>query len=191
MNNLIPQYPQYPQSNQAPLKVACDTWRLPYWDWAAKKPQPSGNSNYSVLPNCHFANIGCGFPQAKVSKIFPTRYTSSLCLAVRLWDSTELVNRIWRSLYATNVLRSPIRADYRSFENTTGASRREPSTDDDGWVQGVETNDDITATLRDPNSDPGDWTQALGTIADAVHCLFTAEYMTNYEAFATARFGPS
>lgn len=77
------------------------------------------------------------------------------------------------------------------MENTKGTSRWAPSTDDDGWVQGVENNDDITATLRDPKSDPGDWTQALGTIADAVYRLFTSEYMTNYEAFATARFGPS
>jgi tyrosinase len=40
--------PQYPQSDQARLNAACDSWRLPYWDWAAQKPQPYGNPNYSV-----------------------------------------------------------------------------------------------------------------------------------------------
>lgn len=45
MKNLVP---GYPQSDQARLNAACDSWRLPYWDWAAKKPQPSGNPNYGV-----------------------------------------------------------------------------------------------------------------------------------------------
>ena len=45
MKNLVQ---QYPQSDQAHLNAACDSWRLPYWDWPAKKPQPSGQPNYSV-----------------------------------------------------------------------------------------------------------------------------------------------
>ena len=46
MKNLITTFPQDQQAN---LNAAADSWRLPYWDWAAKK-NDGGSINFNV-PN--------------------------------------------------------------------------------------------------------------------------------------------
>ncbi len=40
--------PAFPKSEQGKLREAANSWRFPYWDWAAKKPQESGEPNYDV-----------------------------------------------------------------------------------------------------------------------------------------------
>jgi tyrosinase len=45
VNDIIP---NFPKSEQADLKKAADVWRFPFWDWASKKPDDSGDYNYNV-----------------------------------------------------------------------------------------------------------------------------------------------
>ena len=45
INDVIP---QFPKSDQADLKKAADVWRFPYWDFATKKTDASGERNYNV-----------------------------------------------------------------------------------------------------------------------------------------------
>ena len=45
VNDIIP---KFPESEQADLKKAADVWRFPYWDWASKKADGSGEYDYDV-----------------------------------------------------------------------------------------------------------------------------------------------
>jgi tyrosinase len=45
VNDIIP---EFPKSDQTELKKAADVWRFPYWDWAMKKVDDSGEANYNV-----------------------------------------------------------------------------------------------------------------------------------------------
>lgn len=45
VNDIIP---QFPESEQADLKKAADLWRFPFWDWATKKPDESGEYDYDI-----------------------------------------------------------------------------------------------------------------------------------------------
>jgi len=41
----------FPEDERATLREALKSWRFPYWDWAAKKPDPNDHSkpaNYNV-----------------------------------------------------------------------------------------------------------------------------------------------
>jgi len=38
----------FPPEDQEALLQAAESWRLPYWDWAAKKPDDSGKYDYNI-----------------------------------------------------------------------------------------------------------------------------------------------
>ena len=66
--------PQYPQSDQARLNAACDSWRLPYWDWAAQKPQARRNPNYSVPRIVTLPRLDVLAPSGKVENVANPMY---------------------------------------------------------------------------------------------------------------------
>lgn len=40
--------PTFPESDQADLLEAANQFRMPFWDWASKKPNDAGEYNYDV-----------------------------------------------------------------------------------------------------------------------------------------------
>lgn len=176
MKNLVG---QYPQADQARLNSAADTWRLPFWDWAAKKPNPSGPPSLNVPQIVKLPNVEVYPPQGGKKTIPNPMYKFSM------------PNKTPMGQHGVD-LEFPVSDDFTvKFGDCVGTSRYATTAEVDQWVQGTENNDSIVATLRNPNSDPDDWPANLGTLADGVYRLFTAEYMSNYEAFATSRYGPN
>lgn len=76
------------------------------------------------------------------------------------------------------------------YGKTKATSRWATSTDDSSWVDGFVDNEAIVKQLQALKWKETPQRKEIPSLAEAVYRLFTSKYLTNYAAFATARWIP-
>ncbi|MCJ1352324.1 MAG: hypothetical protein MMC33_002308 [Icmadophila ericetorum] len=164
---IIPKYVD--DSNRDQWTNAAQTWRLPYWDWAMKKPdQSTGSASYNIPQIFQNAQIRITIPSGPMTVDNP------------VYKFTMPNQQTMGSAGITNIGGIP-------FDTCIGTSKWPLTTDDDSFVRGVQNNDQIATALTQHQWDSIYTTETLG---DAVYRLFSQDYFSNYDAFACTKYVP-
>ncbi|MCJ1468770.1 hypothetical protein MMC07_007400 [Pseudocyphellaria aurata] len=162
--------PKYPRHRQEQLIGAANTWRLPYWDWAVMKSDASRRFNYNVPKIVRMKKIWVEGPEGPV-KIDNPMYRFSMPGGKSMGE------------YGI----TPI--DEIPFDQCVGTSRcasypLNPSL----CISGVGNHDQIADNLHRHNWNKG---KADGSVlSESVYRLFSKEYFSKYETFATTQYEP-
>lgn len=158
--------PTFPANQQADLTAAANTWRLPYWDWAAKKVRGSSEPDYAVPLIVLNETIEVSTPTGQ-STIKNPMY--SFTTPQPMGD------------YGVNSLQSINEFPYDQCKATSRCPPQSTDPASTAWINGVENNDQVDDNLRNDsqNADP---------LGEAVYRLFSEDYFANYDAFSSTRF---
>lgn len=61
--------PTFPEPDRAALLEAANTFRVPFWDWASKKPNDAGDYNYDVPKLVRLEEVEVRVPGGGTTKI--------------------------------------------------------------------------------------------------------------------------
>ncbi|KZT38875.1 Di-copper centre-containing protein [Sistotremastrum suecicum HHB10207 ss-3] len=169
INDIIP---TFPDEDQDKLTESANAWRLPYWDWAAKKKRESSRIATYEAPLI-------------VKEPTVTVQTST--------GPTEIPNpmhsfRTERPMgeYGINALHPVGGFPYDICKATSKCPPPDGPTTQTEWINGVQNDDQIAASLR-----TADWYEGsryTDTLGEAVYRLFSQSYFSNYDAFASTRY---
>ncbi|KAJ7501178.1 hypothetical protein B0H11DRAFT_1713961 [Mycena galericulata] len=175
VNDIIP---TFDVSQQALLKAEASKWRLPYWDWAAKKKR-GDKEIYDAALILKDKNV--------------TVFTST--------GETSIPNPIWEfstSEPMGNLGIEPLQyqddppkvREFIDYQLCTATSKVPPGPDPvaSGWTGGVQNVADVAKNIQD-----AEWYQkgeGNYTLGEAVYRLLSLEYITSYRQFASARYEP-
>ncbi|KAF7341393.1 Di-copper centre-containing protein [Mycena venus] len=173
VNNVIP---TFDISQQALLKAEARKWRLPYWDWAAKKKR-GDKEVYDAALILKDRNV--------------TVFTST--------GETSILNPMWNfstSGPMENLGIKPIQ--YRKnpdkfidFQLCTATSKVPPSPDAQEWIGGVQNIDAVAKNIQDAKCKWKQEGEGNYTLGAAVYRLLSLDYITSYRQFASARYEPA
>ncbi|KZT39062.1 Di-copper centre-containing protein [Sistotremastrum suecicum HHB10207 ss-3] len=175
ITQVIPPYPS--PSHRAKLEAEAKAWRLPYWDWAAKKIDPN---DPDAPPNYNVPEI-LRQPEWTVST--PSGVSKKIPNPLYAFITSESMG----TFGIPDVEDSP-------FSISHSTSRHPPKYSDSTasvWVNGYQDNDKIRDGLRGadwfPTNDPSPpWQQ--DSLGEAVYRLFSEGYFSSYDAFATTGY---
>ncbi|KZT39467.1 Di-copper centre-containing protein [Sistotremastrum suecicum HHB10207 ss-3] len=166
--------PYFPPEEQGDLIEQAKAWRLPYWDWAAKKnnsQNPQEPVNYNVPWIVRLETIPVLTP-AGVWPITNPLYTFRTPEPMGKYGITASGGAPFDLAKATS--RCPLPDTPRTH---------------DEWVNGYQDNDQVVINLRATqwyeSSSKHQYTDSLG---EAVYRLFSQNYFSSYDAFATTAY---
>ncbi|KAJ4248435.1 hypothetical protein NW762_012772 [Fusarium torreyae] len=179
--------PQVPASQQPAWQEAANSWRLPYWDWAA---------NPSVPAVVREANIPIVEFDGKTLTSIPNplyQFSTGAISTFQKLGTTPTLND--RSSFGQWTVFNDPPMDGTSGTSRWGLSNPKITTQE---VSGIQNNDLVDKALQEP-----DWavievgpkqdipTGFNGSILDQVSRLFVASNFDNYAEFATTAHGGS
>ncbi len=185
----------FDQSQWPELRAAADSWRLPYWDWAARKPDwHDPNGKYG--PNVPYIVTQ---PKVEVRSRTGTVIADNPMWKYSLFQKPNasvtfgdlgIPYNLEGEPVSCAVLRLWVHTDPPQFD-ASKATVRQPRVDNRNdpnyvadWVQGNEQNyDPITANLR---GHPWQW---ANTLPEAVYRLMLQNYLPTYNSFASTWAG--
>ncbi|KAK4456428.1 hypothetical protein QBC42DRAFT_238563 [Cladorrhinum samala] len=179
----------FPEDERATLREALKSWRFPYWDWAAKKPDPNDHSkpaNYNVPVVLPYKGVEIKVPpthesrpsqRARSGQTLPPWSLVSVDTRISVSQITESFANDPAPLFQLNVCKATTRyAELGSDKNF-----------DQRWIDGQQENKAVVDALRsldyevDGNQVPG---SLRASPSDAFYRVVT---IPKFEDFATKR----
>ncbi|KZS90419.1 Di-copper centre-containing protein [Sistotremastrum niveocremeum HHB9708] len=164
--------PSFPQNQQADLLAAAQTWRFPYWDWAAKKSRPGFKApNYDVPLLVKSANVDV------------LSSTGKQTIANPLYSFKTKTPMGKHGIYGLQPIDS---APYDICEATSKCPPAPGPRTQAQWVDGVQNYDEVVSSLRGHQWYEGE--QYTDTLGETVYRLFSEDYFSSYDTFSSTAY---
>jgi tyrosinase len=189
-----------PPADQELWRLSAASWRLPYWDWAAKQPYiqnygvphiftqetidivlPLGAKSESAVAGEPSKGAPIGGPLASTTVENPLwKFTNPAGPTVPMGDKTIMGE------YAIDASSDgPPESPVYPWDKCIATSRYGLLGNDPAkWASGINNWEDCNAAMQNPQWYEGN----PGSIAEAVYRLFTDEYFKSWETFSSTKY---